>query len=56
MSDDDIHRAMTLMSTGEMGGFARRLAEAWFVADSGNRAKIENTWADLIERAAHFSR
>ncbi len=39
-----------------MGGFAARLAAAWFVADSGNRAKIQATWPELIERAVALTK
>ena len=31
------------------GGFTRFLAQAWFRADSNNRAKIEENWPELIE-------
>jgi len=31
------------------GGFMSRLTEAWFRADSENRAKIESTWAEEIQ-------
>lgn len=49
--DGDLYNAFDLMSQGHLGGFAKCLAEAWFVADSTNRAKIETTWSELIARA-----
>ena len=32
------------------GGFASRLAGAWFVADSTNRSRIEEGWSDIIRK------
>ena len=32
------------------GSFARALAEAYLVADSGNRAKLEQAFAELFAR------
>jgi hypothetical protein len=32
------------------GSFARALAEAYLVADPGNRAKLEQAFADLFAR------
>lgn len=41
--------AMTLMQRMG-GGFASRLADAWFHADMQNKRKIENEFADLIAK------
>jgi hypothetical protein len=50
-SDDDKIRAGRMLCTGRFGGFAAKLAEAWFAADSFNRSLIENAWSDLFRRA-----
>jgi hypothetical protein len=34
--------------TGMRGGFAAALGDAWCVADSSNRAKLEATWPNLF--------
>ncbi len=32
------------------GSFAKAIADAWVVADAGNRAKLEEAFADLFAR------
>lgn len=32
------------------GAFAKSLAAAWLLADMNNKAKIESTWSDLVEK------
>ena len=32
------------------GSFAKAIADAWVMADSGNRAKLEEAFADLFAR------
>lgn len=54
MHRTDIEEAMADMSIGIHGHFARALADAWYVADSTNRALIEKTWAHLIAKAIAF--
>lgn len=51
LTKGQIEHAMRNLANGFFGGFASKLAEAWFVADSGNRKKIEDSWPDLIKRA-----
>lgn len=40
------HETIRRWYRGDGGGFLSALAAAWQVADSGNRARIETTWAD----------
>lgn len=47
--DDLCHRAFNRM-LNEGGGFAHYLAKAYFVADSGNKKRIQDGWPHLIER------
>lgn len=49
MTDDDVFQRAKTLATGVRGGFAASLAEAWFRADSVNRAKIEETWPHLFK-------
>lgn len=53
LSKLQIESAMHHMATGTMGGFARKLADAWFVADLGNQDTIEKAFQPLIERSYH---
>jgi hypothetical protein len=39
---------MKELDSGRHGHFAAALANAWFLADSGNRTKIELSWGTLI--------
>lgn len=32
------------------GSFVQQLARLWFVADSGNRAKLEASFGDIFDR------
>lgn len=51
MTDEKKFQAFHLMA--DMGGgFASRLADAWFYADSTNREKIEAAFEGLIKRYA----
>lgn len=51
MTEQEKYEAFHLMK--EMGGgFATRLADAWFYADSGNKEKIETAFADMLRRYA----
>lgn len=51
MPNVDLTPVFHFMSAGNLGGFAAKLAEAWFVADSKNRMKIELAFPELIQRA-----
>lgn len=51
MDNADLHPIFHFMSAGHLGGFAAKIAEAWFVADSKNRMKIELAFPELIQRA-----
>lgn len=44
------HDVVLKLATGEFGGFAAKLADAWFVADGTNRKLIEETFAHLFRR------
>ena len=56
MPATDLTPVFHFMSAGNLGGFAAKLAEAWFVADSKNRMKIELAFPELIERAREASK
>ena len=45
MKNEDYIKNLT---SGARGGFARAIGEAWLRADSGNRAKIEDTWPNYF--------
>lgn len=52
MHDPDLtFRAFRFMASGFLGGFAEKLALAWFAADSGNKARVEAAFPELLERA-----
>lgn len=51
MSPEQVEVAMRHMYEGGEGGFAAKLADAWFVADSFNRRRIEEAFKLLIERS-----
>ena len=36
------------------GSFAQKIAAAWFVADSGNKAKLEGAFGDLLVKYAKW--
>lgn len=49
MTDDDyMHAAWEMERIG--GGFAARIAQAYYVADKDNREKLKVTFADLFKR------
>ena len=43
-----MHRTFAAMEQ-HGGGFCRALAQAWYVADRSNKARIEAAFANLIE-------
>lgn len=47
----DLHAAAHRMQAMG-GGFASAIAAAWFLADSGNRARLEAAFSDLFDRYA----
>jgi hypothetical protein len=51
MTEQDLYDAFHLMEALG-GGFASRLAKAWFYADSGNRTRIEAAFPEMIGRYA----
>jgi hypothetical protein len=48
------HEIWIELETGRHGGFAKALANAWFLADENNRNKIEYTWPHLVAKARYF--
>lgn len=46
--DEQIYTARAMENYG--GGFASRIAEAFFVADLGNRAKLMSAFEELFRR------
>lgn len=48
MGNKTLEHTMDEMATGRHGHFLAKLAEAWMLADSGNRARIETAFADKI--------
>lgn len=54
LSEQELYDAFHLMK--EMGGgFASRLADAWFYADSRNRSLIETTWYALVVKYSNMA-
>jgi hypothetical protein len=49
MTEQEIYEAFYLMERMG-GGFAHKIASAWFWADQGNRARIEKAFADMIKK------
>ncbi len=49
-----MHAVFAELATGLHGGFAKKIAEAWFVADSNNQKLIEDTWPHLVQKAQYF--
>lgn len=50
-SNEELYRAVAFMSSGFMGGFAACLADAWAVADSINKERLESTFFQVFQRA-----
>ena len=44
--EQEVDALRLMMQQG--GGFASTLADAWFRADSGNKAKLRATFGDLL--------
>jgi hypothetical protein len=51
MIRDKAFNCAGLMVEGSFGGFAAKLAAAWFVADSNNQFTIEQAFPDLWAKA-----
>jgi hypothetical protein len=47
--------AMRELQSGRHGHFAAALAEAWFVADSGNRIKLACCFFDLVAKGHRYA-
>lgn len=50
MNSVDARRAARAMSSGRYGSFAEHLGNAYLVADSHNKEKIEDTFEDLLKK------
>ena len=44
----EMHEQVTALASGLYGSFAAAIAEAWFVADATNRAKLEKAFPVLF--------
>ena len=55
MTHDQLHRAAHLMIR-QGGSFAAAIAEAYFAADSGNRARLLDAFGDLFAKFHSFDR
>lgn len=53
MTHDQAHQAARFMRN--MGSFASAIADAFFVADSSNQAKLLEAFQDLFSRAFQYS-
>lgn len=53
MTHDQAHQAARFMRN--MGSFASAIAEAFFVADPANQAKLLGAFEDLFNRAFQYS-
>ena len=51
MNRDKAFDCAGLMAEGSFGGFAKKLAAAWFVADSNNQFTIEHAFPELFAKA-----
>jgi hypothetical protein len=47
LSPTQLHRTVASMER-HGGGFCRALAGAWYLADTGNKARIESTFAHIL--------
>lgn len=54
-SADYVEDAMRELATGRHGHFAAAIAEAWFLGDSANRAKLACCFFDLVAKGHRFT-
>lgn len=47
LTPTQLHRTVASMER-HGGGFCRALAQAWYVADRGNKSRIENAFAHVL--------
>jgi hypothetical protein len=50
----DMHDAAAELATGRHGGFARRIGEAYQLADEANKAKLTRAFPELFEKSLNF--
>jgi hypothetical protein len=50
----DMHDAAAELASGLHGSFARRIGEAYQLADEGNKARLTRAFPDLFDKALAF--
>lgn len=53
-SKRDMHHAAAELATGLHGSFARRIGEAYQLADEANKAKLTRAFPELFDKALAF--